>query len=201
MDKNHINSAKTLFEETEKIKTTQYKNRQPTQCVEPYMREIPLLSQEQIELLQWFKLQTEGMTQLEILHACPPGYTWERVVDLRKHQLVTRYLGVENGQAIELYKINDKGRDVLLEIEQKRLSQIYISSRSSREVIEIKKQSKKGDIQKWLKDNCLNLIGILIAFLTLIATIVPILKPTENESPQEKTKVETTQDNNTKLGQ
>lgn len=119
MDLNRMNSARAVYEEYEKLEKERNQSQQIFQHDGPYMSEMPLLSQEQISLLQWLSEQSKPLSMLQIAQENAPGFTRERLANLETEaHLVERLLGTENGQLIGRYQISDKGRAVLLKIEQ-----------------------------------------------------------------------------------
>lgn len=80
------------------------------------MSEIPLLSQDQIDLLQWLADQQEPPMLSQFSDA--PGFTRERLVSLEKETLVDRLLDIAENQIVGRYKVNDRGQAVLLKLEQ-----------------------------------------------------------------------------------
>lgn len=84
------------------------------------MKDIPPLSQEQIEFLQWMNQQSDGLTMCQLSEAEAPGYTRERLVKMQKELLLiekTLQSG-RDGLLDGAYSISDYGRAVLSSLEK-----------------------------------------------------------------------------------
>lgn len=121
IDENRINSGKTLFEKTEKLKTEHNLDNKSGQFDVSIINGIPLLSQDQIALLQWLEDQPLPLSLRQLEQTDVPGYTQNRLIQLwEREHLIDRTFEFEELALVGKYAISDKGRAVLLKLEQER---------------------------------------------------------------------------------
>lgn len=77
-----------------------------------------MLIPEQIALLQWILEQDHAVSKQNMKISDAPGYTSNRVENMRKEGFLERHLGIENDEIEGLYTVSDKGKALLLEHEE-----------------------------------------------------------------------------------
>ena len=83
-----------------------------------------LLSSEQEALLNWLQQQNTPVSVTQMRAVSAPGFTDQRIEELRCSGLITRHIEVTSqGRTFGTYTISDQGRASLLELQQKRHEQ------------------------------------------------------------------------------
>ena len=123
-----------------------------------------MLSPEQIALMTWLEQQSEPKSMMQMEAAKAPGYTSDRLEEMRTQGLLKRGMGFDlHGRHFGIYEVSDKGKAALLEIEQKRNQQAEEERR-----YEIQRQ--QADLQNALsaKQTKLALIQTIIAVVSFV---------------------------------
>lgn len=77
-------------------------------------------SSDEITLLAWFCDKPAAQTFLQIKDANPPAFSNRRISDLKKEGLLIQEYSLEDGELIAKYRISDKGKSLLEQLEQDR---------------------------------------------------------------------------------
>ena len=127
-----------------------------------------MLSPEQIALMTWLEQQSEPKSKAQMEEASAPGYTSDRVEEMRTQGLLKRGMGFDlHGRHFGIYEVSDKGKAALLEIEQKRNQQAEEERR-----YEIQRQQTETQISLSRQQTRLTLIQTVIALVSFIAGLV-----------------------------
>ena len=127
-----------------------------------------MLSPEQIALMTWLEQQSEPKSKAQMEEASAPGYTSDRVEEMRTQGLLTRKLDIGmHGDIGAIYVVSDRGKAALLEIEQKRNQQAEEERR-----YEIQRQQTETQISLSRQQTRLTLIQTVIALVSFIAGLV-----------------------------
>ena len=78
------------------------------------------LSPEQETLMTWLELRPSPVCLREIQEKNAPGYTYERVRSMSKDGLLSWKYGSYQGDLVAVYSVSDKGRAMLLELQDSR---------------------------------------------------------------------------------
>lgn len=127
-----------------------------------------MLSPEQIALMTWLEQQSEPQSKAQMEEAGAPGYTSDRVEEMRTQELLKRRTRFDlHGRYWGIYEVSDKGKAALLEIEQKRNQQAEEERR-----YEIQRQQTETQIGLSRQQTRLMLIQTVIALVSFIAGLV-----------------------------
>ena len=127
-----------------------------------------MLSPEQIALMTWLEQQSEPKSKAQMDEAGAPGYTSDRVEEMRTQGLLTRKLDIGmHGDIGAIYVVSDRGKAALLEIEQKRNQQAEEERR-----YETQRQQTETQIGLSRQQTRLTLIQTVIALVSFIAGLV-----------------------------
>jgi hypothetical protein len=127
-----------------------------------------MLSPEQIALMTWLEQQSEPKSKAQMEEASAPGYTSDRVEEMRTQGLLTRKLDIGmHGDIGAIYVVSDRGKAALLEIEQKRNQQAEEERR-----YETQRQQTETQIGLSRQQTRLTLIQTVIALVSFIAGLV-----------------------------
>lgn len=78
------------------------------------------LSPEQETLMAWLESQPSPVCLQEMQEKNAPGYTYERVRSMTKDGLLCWQYGSYQGNLLAVYSVSDKGRAMLLDLEERR---------------------------------------------------------------------------------
>ena len=127
-----------------------------------------MFSPEQIALMTWLIQQPEPVSKAQMEEVNAPGYTSDRVEEMRAEGWLKRTLDIGmHGDIIGRYEVSDKGKAALLEIEQKRNQQAEEERR-----YEIQRQQTETQIGLSRQQTRLMLIQTVIALVSFIAGLV-----------------------------
>ena len=127
-----------------------------------------MLSPAQIALMTWLEKQSEPKSKAQMEVAGAPGYTSDRVEEMRTQELLKRGMRFDlHGKHYGIYEVSDKGKAALLELEQERNQQAEEERR-----YEIQRQQTETQIGLSRQQTRLALIQTIIALVSFIVGLV-----------------------------